>query len=73
MVPCCKTFIMFLTDGEPTADTNSELDRFIYPSATGTAIHGTTCTGDYTGTPASLARRKISSPSFNEAAIGLSM
>src|SRR5438876_2211086 len=54
VVPCCKTFIMFLTDGEPTADTNSELDRFIYPSATGTAIHGTTCTGDYTGTPASL-------------------
>ena len=54
VVPCCKTFIMFLTDGEPNIDDNTELDRFIYPSTTATAIHGTTCTGDYTGTPASL-------------------
>nr|MBI3612915.1 hypothetical protein [Nitrospirota bacterium] len=53
-VPCCKTFIMFLTDGEPTADSSTELDKFIYPAATATAIHGVDCTGDYTGAPATL-------------------
>nr|MBI3614101.1 hypothetical protein [Nitrospirota bacterium] len=41
LVKCCKTFIMILTDGEPTQDTN-------IPSALqdyGHAAHGTHCTG----------------------------
>ena len=46
-VPCCKTFIMLMTDGEALADDNAQLDRFLYPSATATAIHGVTCTGTY--------------------------
>src|SRR5438552_14270819 len=45
---------MLMTDGEALADDNSQLDRFLYPSATATAIHGVTCTGTYAGTPATL-------------------
>ena len=55
-VVCCKTFIMFLTDGEPTADSNVELDRFlIAPTAAANAVHGPTCTGNYASAPQNLS------------------
>jgi type IV pilus assembly protein PilY1 len=48
-VPCCKTFIMFLTDGEANIDDNipAALQDYAHPA------HGPHCTGNYTGPPAS--------------------
>ncbi|HEY3197367.1 MAG TPA: hypothetical protein VGJ57_05100 [Nitrospirales bacterium] len=49
VVPCCKTFIMFLTDGEANADSSIPvgLQDFAH------AAHGPHCAGDYVGPPAS--------------------
>nr|MBI3612223.1 hypothetical protein [Nitrospirota bacterium] len=44
LVKCCKTFIMILTDGEPTQDTNIPSTLKDY----GHAAHGTHCTGGST-------------------------
>ncbi len=48
-VPCCKTFIMFLTDGEANEDSN------IPPALQDLAhaAHGPHCAGTYAGAPAS--------------------
>src|SRR5438094_7287837 len=48
-VPCCKTYILFLTDGEANEDSNIPIALQDYAHA----AHGPHCTGDYTGPPTS--------------------
>src|SRR5438270_288136 len=48
-VACCKSFIMFLTDGEANLDTNIPAALQDYAHV----AHGSHCAGDWTGPPAS--------------------